>query len=258
MATYNATPNAQGQLEVRKQYSVLSKSLMIAGIGFILMYAFSMVLFEILKYTLKDGKNDNILTILYVVSIVLIISTLVMSLFTMRGIEKTKLSSLITMIFMYGIGNGISFGILFYAISLSQSTIGMTDVMLCFLITGFIFGVVGSLGTLLSVKFTMTLGKFLMYATLAFLVAFLVLSILSFTTPLITNKISLLIWAVWGVLIIGYIMYDFSIIKKSQSFVEMLDQQSQTKYVWLFGFMLFMNLIQLLWLVLRVMLATRR
>jgi FtsH-binding integral membrane protein len=53
-------------------------------------------------------------------------------------------------------------------------------------------------------------------------------------------------------------MYDFSVIKKSQSFVELLDAQSQTKYVFLFGFMLFMNLIQLLWIVIRIMISIRR
>jgi FtsH-binding integral membrane protein len=80
-----------------------------------------------------------------------------------------------------------------------------------------------------------------------------------FTSGIFGNgRTNILIWGIWGFLIILYIMYDFSVIKKSQPFMEMLDAKTQTKYVYLFGFMLFMNLIQLLWVLIRIMLSVRR
>jgi FtsH-binding integral membrane protein len=73
-----------------------------------------------------------------------------------------------------------------------------------------------------------------------------------------SDKLNLVIWAVWGFLIILYIMYDFSVIKKSQQYIQMTDESTQKKYVFMFGFMLFINLIQLLWLLLRLFIALKR
>jgi FtsH-binding integral membrane protein len=79
-----------------------------------------------------------------------------------------------------------------------------------------------------------------------------------FTHILGSEKINILIWAIWGVMIILYIMYDLSVISKSQQFIQMSDSPTQTKYVFMFGFMLFVNLIQLFWVMIRLMLSLKR
>jgi hypothetical protein len=98
------------------------------------------------------------------------------------------------MIVLYAIGNGLSFGVLFYAISLSQSSIDMYDIIICFLLTCGIFAISGTVGTMLSARFTLSLGKFLMIATFAFLISFLILMFISlFTHILGSEKINILI-----------------------------------------------------------------
>jgi FtsH-binding integral membrane protein len=195
MSNYSATVNSQNQVFIKKQASVLSKSLLVAGIAFIIMFAFSLSLYAILSKTIVIGKNEQILSALYAVSIICIIAVMIMSLFTMRGIERMKLGTIITMIVLYGIGNGLAFGVLFYAIGQSQSAVNMIDIMTCFLITGLIFGICGTIGTFLSVKFTLSLGKFLMIATFSFLAIYLVLIFASFFTSGIfgSERINLLI-----------------------------------------------------------------
>jgi FtsH-binding integral membrane protein len=185
MANYSATVNSQNQVFIKKQASVLSKSLLVAGVAFIIMFAFSLALYAILSKTIVIGKNDNVLSAIYMVSIFCIIAVMIMSIFTMKGINTMKLSTIITMIILYGVGNGMAFGVLFYAIEQSQSAVNMIDIMTCFLLTGLIFGICGSIGTVLSVKFTMSLGKFLMIATFAFIGIYLILIF----TSLFTNGI---------------------------------------------------------------------
>jgi FtsH-binding integral membrane protein len=188
MSNYSATVNSQNQVFVKKQASVLSKALLVAGIAFIIMFAFSLSLYAILSKSVVVGKNDGVLSALYIVAIICIIAVMIMSIFTMRGIDKMKLSTIITMIVLYGIGNGMAFGVLFYAIEQSQSSVDMIDVMTCFLITGLIFGICGTIGTFLSAKFTLSLGKFLLIATFAFLAIYFILIFMSlFTTGIFGN-----------------------------------------------------------------------
>jgi FtsH-binding integral membrane protein len=91
------------------------------------------------------------------------------------------------------------------------------------------------------------------------MVVFFVLIMVSLFTKVLNNdSIQLWIYGIWGALMILYILYDFSVIKKSQPFMEMLDSQTQTKFVFMFGFMLLVNLIQLFWVVIRIMLRVKR
>jgi hypothetical protein len=189
MENYKGSVNAQGKVFVKKQSSVLARSLMVGGFGFALVFGFALGLFSILMKCAGSGQqSDNIVGPLYAVSIVLLIASLIMSMYTSARIMKVKLGTIIGMIFMYGIANGISFGILFYAIQVTPgNTIQMSDFIVCFLITCAIFGITGFLGTLLTVRFTLSLGKFLLIATLAYMVVFFVLIMVSLFTKVLNN-----------------------------------------------------------------------
>jgi FtsH-binding integral membrane protein len=192
-------------------------------------------------------QQDNVIIPLYIVSVIMLIASLIMSVVVSARIMKVKLATIISMIFLYGIANGISFGILFYAIQVTPDTnVHMVDFLVCFLITCGVFAITGFLGTLLSLRFTLSLGKFIMIATFSFMFIFLILIIVSlFTNILGGDKIQLVIYGIWGGLMILYVLYDFSMIKKSQSFTDLLDSDTQTKFVFMFGFTMLVNLIQL-------------
>jgi hypothetical protein len=187
----------KGEILSQRKTSILSKAMLVAGCAFILMFIFSLSLYKILDKTISYDSNDGeaILTTLYGISIALIIVTLIMSIFTMKSIDRIKLTTIILMIAFYGIGNGISFGVLFYAINLTDSTVSMIDVMTCFLLTGIIFAVAGLIGTTFSEKLTMTVGKFLMFATIGFIFAYFILMLMSLFTSNIfgSDKLNLVI-----------------------------------------------------------------
>ncbi|GHU50693.1 hypothetical protein FACS189459_5060 [Bacilli bacterium] len=65
------------------------------------------------------------------------------------------------MISLYSIGEGIAFGILFFAVHLS-SEYDLSGLSFVFLIGGGLFCVSGLIGSILSQKAAFTLGKFLM------------------------------------------------------------------------------------------------
>jgi len=258
---HDATINQQGQVVFKKQYSVLSKSLLIAGVGFILIFAFSFGLYQLLWQKMGYTTNNNVIISLYAVSILMLLATIIMAMIVVPRIMKVKLGSIIALTTLYGLANGISFGVLFYAV---QTTSGVQDnfnvggLCWCFLIAGGIFLLTGFIGTLLSVRFTLSLGKFLMIATLIYFVAFLVIVILSICGVVVTDKVFLAIYGIWGFLMCLYVMLDFSMIKKSQPFISMQEDSIQTKFVWMFGFMLLVDLIQLVWVAIRIYLITRR
>jgi divalent metal cation (Fe/Co/Zn/Cd) transporter len=94
MSNYRAVVNSQGQFETKKQTSILSKSLIVGGVAFGITFAFSLLLYFLLNKYISN-ENQDIVTSLYVISIICIIATLVLSLFTLRRIEKIKLALLI-------------------------------------------------------------------------------------------------------------------------------------------------------------------
>jgi hypothetical protein len=173
-----------------------------------------------------------------------------MSIYVSFRMAKVKLGTIIAMISLYAIANGIMFGILFYAIQHTDgmdSSINMQDFLYCFLITGAVFAICGGVGSILSTRFTLSLGKFLMIATfslLGFLLIFGLISVFAFHHNF--DTLHTVILGVWGLLMIGYIMFDFSVIRKSQSFMDLVDDDMQIKYVFLFGFTLLIDLINML------------
>jgi len=259
---HDTTINAQGQIVTRKHSSILSKSLLIAGIAFIAIFGFSFGLYKLLWSKYGAQISNNTVIALYVISILMLIGSIIMVVIVLPRIMKVKLATLISLVILYSIANGISFALLFYAIKqtnhvIHDSSFQVGDICWCFLISGAIFLITGFLGTLLSVRYTLSLAKFLMIATMVFMVCFLVFFIINIFTQLTTTTF-IIIYGIWGFLMILYIMFDFSMIKKSQPFISIQENSIQTKFVWMFGFTLLVDLIQLVWVAIRLYLITRK
>jgi xanthine/uracil/vitamin C permease (AzgA family) len=67
---------------------------------------------------------------------------------------------------IYSIAEGISFGILFYAISLSANNLNIQDIIGVLAISSAMFLFCGLVGSLFSLKTTFTLGLILLIASL--------------------------------------------------------------------------------------------
>jgi FtsH-binding integral membrane protein len=109
-----------------------------------------------------------------------------------------------------------------------------------------IFIISGLIGTVLTTKFTLSLGKILVVTTIAFLLVYFIAIMLTMFIPgAATNNFYYLIYAIFGLLMIGYIMYDFSIIKKMDGFVAAQHSEIQKKLVFMFGFKLLIDFVGL-------------
>jgi uncharacterized protein YacL len=110
--------NPAGQFEFeQKRSSILGKSLIVAGIGFLFIFLFGFIMQQVLMnmiYKDQTSLAENTLTTLLVVSLVLIIVSMIMSMFMFRKIETASKISIILMIAFYSIAQGVGFGLLFF------------------------------------------------------------------------------------------------------------------------------------------------
>ncbi|MDR2567924.1 MAG: hypothetical protein LBC44_01285 [Mycoplasmataceae bacterium] len=258
----------EGQILTQKRSSLLSRSLIVAGVCFLAIFAFSWILYFILNNVLDlsaDSAGTTII-ILYAVAAVLIIVSFIMSMVVWAKINTVRIGTIITTIVFYSVAEGIGFGILFFAIGLStEASEIMRDVMLLFLAGGLIFAITGIIGTMLSKKATIGLGKFILIATIAYIVIMLITFIVVIVAAAVgngaildalnSNAFLFLIFGFEGILFILYIAFDFSSIKKSEAFI---NSELSFRYSLIFGYKLLIDLIGLIWVLIRIFLATRR
>jgi TRAP-type C4-dicarboxylate transport system permease small subunit len=99
----------------------------------------------------------------------------------------------------------------------------------------------------------MSLGKFLMWMSIAFLIMFgltMVFMIISMFTNLMNGAIDSwisMIMCISCLLFFLYIVYDISLISKSQVYVSMKDDAIQMNYALMFGFILLVDFVGLVW-----------
>jgi FtsH-binding integral membrane protein len=74
----------------------------------------------------------------------------------------------------------------------------------------------------------------------------------------ISNSTGMLINFIWGFLLILYILYDFSVIKKSDTYLSTTEENIRNNYVLMFGFKLLIDLVGLLWHVVRMFYIFKR
>jgi FtsH-binding integral membrane protein len=98
-----------------------------------------------------------------------------------------------------------------------------------------------------------------MVASFAFIFFMIIMMLVAFLGgSIISEKWSIGINVVFGLLMILYIMFDFSVIKKSESFIQALDSDMQLKFTLMFGFKLLIDLMGLFWTIARFYLMAKR
>lgn len=262
---YQATVVNQQRVYTKKHSSLLANSLMITGIGFILMsviaFCINSWLYNLLLEAVETQDPSEINStsmILYVVAIVFLIISMIMTIFVSRKIQTVKAMTVIFSIIFFIIAYGIIFGFIFLGLQLDGFT--LVDLVWSFAIVGGIFAATGLIGWMLSLKATITLNRFVSIASIIFLVFVIVLWVSSIFTNALSGSplINSIVWTFAGLLSIVYLMVDFARIKQSQVYISMLESDMQFKYALLFGFSLLSDLVILLMTVLRVMSALRR
>jgi FtsH-binding integral membrane protein len=162
---------------------------------------------------------------------------------------------------LYSFAQGISFGALFFILDLAQvagSQYKLWDIIYIFAIGGGIFLISGVIGSFLSHKATITLSKFLLYISMSVLVLFVVLMFLAIFGVFASERFYLILYFLMGVIYILYIMWDFSVIRKSEQFMQMADDKVKLNFVLMFGYKLLVDFIGLIWTLIRLYLMLNR
>jgi FtsH-binding integral membrane protein len=117
---------------------------------------------------------------------------------------------------------------------------------LLFAIAAVIFTGTGVIGKLISFKTTLTMGKFLMIATFVMLGCIFILSLLSVFGVMPGTRFMYIYYVLVGILFIGYMLYDFSIISKMDSFALASDSHVKFNITLMMGFKLLIDFVGLL------------
>jgi len=247
----------------KTQSSLLSKSLLIAAIGFAIIALSGLGFYYLLDHIVKNNQGNTLIA-LYIVSIlfILISSFMAMYLFGKMFVapDKIKYATIIAMLLMYSLAEGFGFGTLFYAVMNTNGVSGFEayDLFIIFGIGAAVFLIAGLIGMFLNSNATMSLGKIIMYMSMALLPIWLVVILLSIFNVGFSLGMWTAIYSVVALLFVLYIVFDFSTIAKMNQFTSLASTSVQFKMAFLFGFKLLMDFVGLIWMLIRLYLIFKR
>ncbi|MDE6082492.1 MAG: hypothetical protein K2F52_01280 [Malacoplasma sp.] len=245
----------------KKQISVLNVGMLTAGIGFLYVAALGFLLeylvFNPLLQNISYG-NDYLGTSYIVLTLAVVGLTIgsILSLVWSFRVYKASLAFAITTIFIYTTSYAVGFGSLFSYINWIYD--GLSLIMVAFALVGIIFLGTFAISKLLSIKSVVTLSKLIFASFGIALVAFLVILFWSLfgmsqeayrVIILVTSGISCLL----SVLLLAYNLW---LAQNMDKFY--LPNELNLKVGLYIGFQMLVNLMLLLWSILRIAAAAKR
>lgn len=235
----------------KHQVSSLTRAMMVTGFGFLATFLIGILIEYLIDYSIKIGSITNINVLFSITAVGLIISFGLSIIWSFR-VYKASTGFATTTIIVYCIANGVGFGSLFYLVE-------YWEIMMVFGVLGLIFLFTFGISKIISSKVVLSLMKIAFVATIVYLVFVLIVGLLSGFGLLSFFSFGysyLIIIAVSGLLSIFYLVYELWIIQNLDKFY--LDNELTKKLSIFMGFQILMNLINLLWVFLRVFLLSRK
>lgn len=249
-----ATTSRQKQLS-HSQMSLLNRSMLYAGIGFILI---ALIGFGIAMglWSANGQALINSVPLLWTFSVILILVAMILSMvvnvkfFTRMGNVSKAL--VLTMWGIYVVAEGLGFGMLFLCFMVQfEMQQGILYLMFVFAAGGVAFLIAALIGKSLSNRATMALGKFISMLSIAFMVMFFVFMIatliVSLTGSFASDGLFLMIIGLSTILFLLYMVFDISAISKTQQFIGIDNTQINWTLAMMFGFRLLVDLVGLIW-----------
>lgn len=233
-----------------KQMSVMTISLLTAGIGFLGTFLIGFLC----QYLLSLSSNGIAESTLYTVSSIGILVGSILAIIWCFRVYKASTGFAIATILTYCISFGIGFGFLFYAIDFKS-------ILFAFGVVGLIFLGTFIISKIISFKVALSLAKILIVSAIVAIVVILVSNLVvfytnifsSFETSIQTARITILITTiVSGLLSIGYLAWNLWLAQNMDQFAG--DANLSKKIGMFIGFQILVNLIQLVMLILRLFL----
>ncbi|WKX02204.1 Bax inhibitor-1 family protein [Candidatus Mycoplasma mahonii] len=173
----------------------------------------------------------------------IMVSFVIRIIWTFRFMKASK-TFIIVNYLVYVAAQGIGFGILF-------TMWKAQDILIAFGVAGVLFGVMAFAGY--KARDLSKLGVFLFYGSIAMLVLGIISMILYFS-GIYSDKLIFVYFLAAGVLTLLYISYDVWLLKKfSEKLEHTNDPEMEFRISAFFGFRLLTDIVQLIWIVLRLM-----
>lgn len=250
MANYqtSATEKLNAKLYSKRQVSMLSNALFVAGIGFI----FTALIGFLSAWLFQNNSIGG--NTLYYLGTPLIFISLILSIVWQFRIEKASNFFMFSVVTIYCISNGIGFGSIFLALEMEQ-------IMIAFGMTGFIFLGTFLVSKIMGSKAALNLGRILFISAIVYIIGSLVISLTSFFMIGISNRsyfnVLIISTIVGGLISVGYLAYSLWIIQNMDKFLTN-DDDLRKKYSVFFGFILLINLLSIVFRILQLMLVFDR
>lgn len=245
------------------QISILSWTLLIAGVGFILVGVIGWLTSYIVNHAIAQGSDATMMG-LTIGFVVLLLTSQIMALFAYARIERLSKITIGVIISFYCLGMGIGFGLLFSMLTLQYGLQGIYYIALAFAIGGLCFLVSALISKVLSNRAYIGFGKFVMFLSLGYFAIFglmMILFIVSIFVPSMIgtlNNLYLLGLALSTLLFFFYMILDLATIRKMSAFIQAQESKVAWNFIWMLGFKLLMDLVGLVYNILIIMLRTSR
>lgn len=246
----------------KKQISVLNVGMLTAGIGFLYVAALGFLLeYVVFNPILENAyyaNNFNVAYIILTLAVIGLVIGSILSLVWSFRVYKASLAYAITTIFIYTTSYAVGFGSLFSYINFIFEFDGLTLIMAAFALVGIIFIGTFAISKLISIKSAVTLSKLIFASFGIALAAFLV--ILFWSLFGISEEAQRIILLVTGgiscLLSVLMLTYNLWLAQNMDKFY--LPNELNLKVGLFIGFQMLVNLMLLLWSILRIMGAARR
>jgi hypothetical protein len=207
------------------------------------------------------GAADKIggwITGLWAISIILILVAMILSMVVngkfFLNMGQVKKSLVWSMWIVYIIAEGAGFGILFTAFCVQFSIDkGILYLLLIFAAGGVAFLICALIGKSLSTKQMLSFGRFVGYMSIGFMVVFGICMLIMMIMMFIPNvgwaggAMWTLIIGLSTLLFLFYMIFDVSMISKTQQFIATDDKNVVWTVGMIFGFRLLVDLVGLIW-----------
>lgn len=233
----------------KKQFTVLNTSMLVASIGFMSIFLIGFLI----RYLISNEIIGvvSVSTMIVFANIGIIVGTILSFVWCFRVYKASTFFALFTII-LYCLSYGVGFGFLFYLL-------GYQDIMVAFLTVGLIFFGTFLISRVMSFKIAMKLGHIIFIASFVGMFVFLAMFLIGFFTPIFSFGNGIVYYVtigLSGVLSILFLVYELWLAQNADKFIS--DSELSLKLGMFFGFQILVNLIQILFIIIRFLLLSRR
>ncbi|WP_027119687.1 Bax inhibitor 1 family protein [[Mycoplasma] testudinis] len=251
------------------QTKLMTRSFLVTGICFALIFIIAYGLYELLfNYAAVNEGVARFANGLLAIGPILILVSSIMAWFMRPRLTKFGFGFMIFATGFYVLAQAIGFGLLFFAIRLSEfvsDQYHLADIMVLFAIGGLMFIAMALVGRVLSKRASAHLGRFLFFAVIAWIIGTLVFS-LGFAFGVnggngASSIVMIISSVVSGVIYLLYIAYIVSQMRRQAEFMDLYGNENKQLMRSLslsYGFYLLFSLIGLIWNIIRLYMYFKR